>query len=104
MPVSKLWGVGHATASLLKKLQIETINDFRNTDVKILEHHLGTCARDLYNLAWGRDNRPVIPDREAKSIGNENTFATDLRSIHEIKGVLLALSEKIGWRLRKAGL
>ena len=104
MPVSKLWGVGHATASLLKKLQIETINDFRNTDVKILEHHLGTCAKDLYNLAWGRDNRPVIPDREAKSIGNENTFATDLRSIHEIKGVLLALSEKIGWRLRKAGL
>ena len=104
MPVTKLWGVGKATASLLKKLRIETINDFRHTDIKVLEHHLGPCAIELYNLAWGRDNRLVIPDREAKSIGNENTFEVDLRSPDEIKGVLLALSEKLGWRLRKAGL
>lgn len=104
MPVTKLWGVGKATASLLKKLRVETINDFRHTDIKVLEHHLGPCAIELYNLAWGRDNRLVIPDREAKSIGNENTFEVDLRSPDEIKGVLLALSEKLGWRLRKAGL
>ncbi|WP_378955657.1 DNA polymerase IV [Pelosinus sp. sgz500959] len=104
MPVHKLWGVGHATANLLKKLQIETINDFRHADIKLLEHHLGIGAIDLYNLAWGRDSRPVIPDREAKSIGNENTFERDLRSLDEIKGVLIALSEKLGWRLRKVGL
>lgn len=104
MPVTKLWGVGRATANLLKKLQIETIEDFRRADIKMLEHHLGIGAIELYNLAWGRDNRPVIPDREAKSIGNENTFEMDLRSLDEIKGVLLALSQKLGWRLRKAGL
>lgn len=104
MPVTKLWGVGHATATLLKKLGIATIEDFRRADSKILAHHLGLSAVELSDLAWGRDSRPVIPDRDAKSIGNENTFEMDLRSMDEIKGVLLALSEKLGWRLRKAGL
>lgn len=104
LSVKKLWGVGNATVSILKNLHIETISDFRNTDIKILMHHLGNGATELYNLAWGRDDRPIIPDREAKSIGNENTFAIDIRSRDEIKAALLALSEKLGWRLRKAGL
>lgn len=104
MSVKKLWGVGDATVRILNNLHIETIKDFRNTDIKILMHHLGSGAAELYNLAWGRDDRPIIPDREAKSIGNENTFLIDIRSKNEIKAELLALSEKLGWRLRKAGL
>ena len=104
MSVRKLWGVGIATARILKSLNIETIGDFRCCNLKLVEQHLGTCPTELYNLAWGRDDRPVIPDREAKSIGNENTFIRDLWSKDEIRGVLLALAEKVGWRLRKAGL
>jgi len=104
MPVTKLWGVGDATARILKKLHIETIEDFRCCDLKTLEHHLGTCPIELYNLAWGRDDRPVIPDREAKSIGSETTFTMDIWSKDEMRGVLLALAGKVGWRLRKAGL
>jgi len=104
MSVKKLWGVGTATARILKNLTIETIEDLRHTDLKLLEHHLGTCSLELYNLAWGRDDRPVLPDREAKSIGNETTFTIDLWSKDEIRGVILALAGKVGWRLRKAGL
>lgn len=104
MSVKKLWGVGTATARILRSLNIETIADFRCCDLKLVEHHLGTCPTELYNLAWGRDDRPVIPDREAKSIGNETTFTSDLWAKDEIKAVLLALAEKIGWRLRKDGL
>ena len=104
LSIKKLWGVGSATAHILQTLNIETIEDFRNTDLKILEHYLGTCSSELYNLAWGRDNRPVIPDREAKSIGSENTFTSDIWSKDEIKAVLLALAGKVGWRLRRAGL
>ena len=104
MSVKKLWGVGNATARILKNLTIETIGDFRCCDPKILEHHLGTCSLELYNLAWGRDNRPVIPDRVAQSIGSENTFTSDLWSKDEIREVLLALAGKVGWRLRKSGL
>lgn len=104
LPVKKLWGVGTATARILKSLNIETIGDFRCYDPKILEHHLGTNPLELLNLAWGRDNRPVIPDREAKSIGSETTFTVDIWSKDEMRAVLLALTGKIGWRLRKCGL
>lgn len=104
MSVRKLWGVGTATARTLKNINIETIGDFRCCDLKLLERHLGFCPQELYDLAWGRDDRPVIPDREAKSIGNESTFTTDIWSKDEIGAVLHALAGKVGWRLRKSGL
>jgi DNA polymerase-4 len=104
MSIKKLWGVGDATATILKNLQIETIGELRTMDLPFLQKHLGNSALNLYNLAWGKDDRPVIPGREAQSIGNETTFDTDLWSKEEIHSILLALASKVGWRLRKAGL
>jgi len=104
LSVKKIWGVGDATARILKSMHIETMGDLQQSDVYKLERALGKHALELYNLAWGRDERPVIPDREAKSIGNEDTFERDIRSQEEIKTELLLLAERIGWRLRKAGL
>lgn len=104
MPVRKLWGVGDATATTLRKLQIETIADLRRIDPKLLTQHLGSAAGILYNLAWGRDDRPVIPDHEAQSIGNETTLETDVWAKDEIRSILLALAAKVGWRLRKSNL
>ena len=104
LAVQKIWGVGDATARILKSMHIETMGDLQQADVYNLEKALGKNALELYNLAWGRDERPVIPDREAKSIGNEDTFKRDIRSQEEIKTELLLLAERIGWRLRKAGL
>ena len=104
LSVKKIWGVGDATARILKSMHIETMGDLQQSDVYKLERALGKHALELYNLAWGRDERPVIPDREAKSIGNEDAFERDIRSQEEIKTELLLLAERIGWRLRKAGL
>lgn len=104
MSIRKIWGVGAATASILKNLHIETIAHLRNANPTVLEQQLGASAGNLYNLAWGRDDRPVIPDHDAKSIGNETTFEVDLWSKEEIRSILLALAEKVGWRLRKSGL
>jgi DNA polymerase-4 len=104
LPVTRLWGVGEATAQTLRSLQIDTIGKLQQFDPDTLECVLGKHAIELYNLAWGRDERPVVPDREAKSIGNEDTFDTDIRSQQEIKYELLSLAERVGWRLRKAGL
>jgi DNA polymerase-4 len=102
LPVSKLWGVGEATEQILKSLQLDTIGKLRQCDPYMLERQLGKYAFELYNMSWGRDDRPVVPDRESKSIGNEETFARDISETEEIRTELLALAEKVGWRLRKA--
>lgn len=103
LPISKLWGVGGATEQILQSMQIDTIGKLRHCDPYTLERQLGKYALELYNMSWGRDDRPVVSDREAKSIGNEETFVRDISEIEEIKTELLALAERVGWRLRKAG-
>lgn len=104
LPVSRLWGVGEATEKKLKLLQVDSVGKLRQIDPYTLERTLGKHAIELYNLAWGRDERPVIPDREAKSIGNEDTFEMDVEQPDEIRTKLLALAERVGWRVRKEGL
>ncbi len=104
LPVSRLWGVGEVTEKKLKLLQVDSVGKLRQIDPYTLERTLGKAAIELYNLAWGRDERPVIPDREAKSIGNEDTFETDIEQPDEIRTKLLDLAERVGWRVRKEGL
>ena len=104
MSITKLWGVGEATARILKGINIATVADLRRLDIATLERCLGKYGPELYNLAWGKDDRPVVPDRKAKSIGNENTFRHDIWAKEDMEAEFFALSERIGWRLRKAGI
>jgi len=104
LPVKRLWGVGEATAAILKQLRIETIGQLAITQPEALEKHLGKMAYEIYQLANGRDERPVIPEGDPKSIGKELTFEHDLDKREEMLAYILALSEKVGWRLRLAGL
>jgi len=55
----------------------QTIGEIARTSVGALEEALGQAGRDLWELASGRDDRPVEPEQEAKSIGAEHTFAED---------------------------
>ena len=65
---------------------------------------LGDHAEHLLALAVGHDERPVVPEQVAKSIGHEVTFATDVADATELREVLDRLSEKVGRRLRRSGL
>lgn len=103
LPIQRLWGVGEKTAQLLYGMKIETIGQLARTDPKFLERHLGKWAVDAYRLAHGQDDRPVIPESEPKSFGNEITFDQDLTCREEITTHLLALSEQVGRRLRYNG-
>jgi DNA polymerase-4 len=55
-------------------------------------------------LAHGRDDRPVVPERDAKSISNETTFSRDISDIEILRAWLMDLAEQVAWRLRKHGL
>jgi DNA polymerase-4 len=100
LPITRLWGVGEKTAQILQNMNIRTIGQLARTHIATLESALGNWAVDAHRLARGLDDRPVIPDSNPKSIGNEITFDTDLLCKEEVKTQLLALAEQVGRRLR----
>ena len=105
LPVRALWGVGPKTAESLDRLGLHTVADIANTPRSTLIRALGDAAGEsLYELAWGRDYRNVIPDEPEKSIGNEETFARDIDSPEEILAEFLRMAEKATARLRERGL
>lgn len=77
-PVRALYGVGPATAKALARLGIERVSELARLDPAILVHHVGHhYAYTLIGLARGEDPRPVVANVASKSIGNEETYASD---------------------------
>jgi DNA polymerase IV len=101
LPVSRLWGVGKKTEALLLGLGLERVGDLAAADPDWLERHV-SGGRGLWELACGVDPRPVVPDREAKSIGAEDTFEEDLADKAAILPPLHAQALRVGRRLRAA--
>ncbi|MEW6501193.1 MAG: DNA polymerase IV [Thermodesulfobacteriota bacterium] len=102
LPIGRLWGVGSATAKALSLMGVRTIGDLARMPLALLTAKLGTShGEHLHLVAQGIDEREVEPEQEAKSIGNEETFETDLRERQMIERELLALSTKVARRLRR---
>ena len=100
-----LWGVGPKTAESLDRLGLHTVADIANTPRSTLVRALGDATGEsLYELAWGRDYRNVIPDEPEKSISAAETFAIDLDNPEEILREYLRLCERATSRLRDKGL
>ena len=101
--VGKLWGVGPATQRALEQRGIKTVGDLRGWSEAQLTQRFGQHGEKLYRLARGIDDRPVVPDRQAKSIGHEQTFGQNLTDPDAVREVLLGQAEQVGYRLRKDG-
>ena len=100
LPVGKLWGVGETTASALGARGILTIGQLAQLPIEVLSDFFGRNAQTIRDLSRGKDERPVLPDRESKSIGAEETFEQDLCCIDEMHTILMQLAERVGYRLR----
>jgi DNA polymerase-4 len=104
LPVSALWGVGEKTEEALARLGLRTIGDIANTPESTLVRGLGAAVgAHLFALAWGRDERSVVPHEPDRSIGAEETFSRDIDDPAIVARELLRLSEKTAARLRAAG-
>ncbi|WP_271219230.1 DNA polymerase IV [Streptosporangium carneum] len=102
LPVAALWGVGERTEQSLVRLGIKTVGDLARVPVETLQRDLGQAiGAHLAALAWGRDERRVTPNAPDKSIGAEETFATDVGDPVKIRKELLRLSERVAARLRE---
>jgi DNA polymerase IV len=102
LPVDALWGVGPVTAGKLRARGIERLVDVRSADADLLKAAVGTLADWLRQLANGVDERPVVPHREAKSSGSENTYPEDLTDPETIRDEIVEMaSHAIAWLARR---
>jgi DNA polymerase IV len=102
LAVDALWGVGPVTAARLREKGIEKLTDVRARTVQELTEIVGMHAEWLVDLAHGRDDRPVEPNRPAKSAGSEETYATDIESLEEVRREIDQLARGVAaWLGRK---
>ena len=105
LAVESLWGVGPVTLEKLAALSIKTVGDVAKFDRKILLTVLGnSLGEHLFELSQGIDDRSVEPDRDAKSIGHEETFSTDITDLAVAQVQLLRLADAVSARCRNAGV
>ncbi|WP_420450466.1 DNA polymerase IV [Ilumatobacter sp.] len=105
LPVRRLWGVGPATLEKLSRIGVSSVRDLRLLDRVVLEHALGAnLARHLAELSVGSDDRPVEVDREAKSIGHEETYPVDKHTPAEVHRELVRLADAVARRMRDQGV
>jgi DNA polymerase-4 len=103
-PVTMIWGVGKAFASVLERDGVRTIGQIQAMEVGELMKRYGSMGNRLFHLSRGEDTRSVSPEREAKSVSAETTFNSDLSSPDDLVPVLRKMSEKVSERLKTAGI
>ncbi|GHF75186.1 DNA polymerase IV [Streptomyces mashuensis] len=104
MPVRTIPGVGPATAETLRRAGITTVSETAEAGEAELVRLLGKAhGAGLYALATGHDDRPVVAERDAKSVSVEDTFAEDLTDRTRVQLELARLADRCVQRLRGAG-
>jgi len=104
LPVGRIWGVGKVTGQAFDRLGIRTIGQLRMLSLQALTDLFDSAGEHYWRLAHGQDDRRVVPDREAKSISHETTFAEDIADSDVLHAWLVELAEQVARRLRRHGL
>ena len=105
LPVQALWGVGPATLAKLERFGLRTVGDLAALPEATLVQSVGQAhGRHLHALAWGRDERGVVPDQRVKSVGHEETYAADHHDLESLGREAVRLGDAVAARLRKQGV
>jgi DNA polymerase-4 len=103
MSVSVIPGVGPATAERLRRVGVHTVAELQQVSAEELVRIVGQAhGTSLHRLARADDDRPVVPEREAKSISVEGTYDTDLVDRRLLEGLVDRQAGQVTERLRKA--
>ncbi|WP_092807556.1 DNA polymerase IV [Klenkia marina] len=104
LPVRSLPGVGPATGDRLSAVGVRTVADLHERSLADLVTLVGQAhGSGLFRLARALDDRPIVPDREAKSVSAERTYATDLTDLGRLESEIRWLADRVVTRLQKDG-
>ena len=104
LPVRALPGVGPVTGDRLASVGVRTVADLHARPLNDLVALLGQAhGAALYRLARAEDRRPVVSEREAKSVSAERTYATDLTDLPTLEREIEMLAQRVVTRLRVDG-
>ncbi len=103
MNVTVIPGVGPATAERLRRVGVHTVAELERVSEDELVRLLGKAQRRTGSTALARadDDRPVVAEREAKSVSVEGTYDTDLTDRRLMEGLLTRQAGDVAERLRK---
>ncbi len=98
LPVGRIPGVGQVMQRKLEALGYHRIGDLAVADITTLTQRFGKYGQRLHELAQGRDDHEVKPDRPVRSVSSEDTFAEDL-PLSALEPAIRSLAAKT-WRAR----
>lgn len=101
LPVEQFFGVGKVTAQKMKSMGLFTGADLKKLTEADLQFRFGKSGRFFYNIVRGIDNRAVVPDRESKSVGAEDTFGADLTDVADMNEQLHKIALIVAARMQK---
>ena len=101
LSVKKIPMVGQKTTQFLYDMGIRKIQTLREMPLKILQSAFGKNGTDLWNKANAIDNSPVVAHSDQKSMSTESTFSTDTIDVRKLKSIIIAMVEKLTFKLRK---
>ena len=105
LPAQALWGIGPASAERLRNLGVATVGELAALPEELVVNALGRAAGHLvHELAWGRDERPVDPERAVKSIGHEETYPYDIFDPEQLRQRLAVMAGSVAASTRAQGL
>jgi DNA polymerase IV len=104
LDISRLWGVGEKTATVLAEYGVTTIGDLAALPPDVVVRRFGKHGASLVERARGIDADPVRSGDPAKSVGHEHTFDADTSDREVIERTLLGMADGVSGRLRSAGV
>ncbi|MCT9083725.1 DNA polymerase IV [Streptomyces fulvoviolaceus] len=105
MSVRTLPGVGPATGDHLRRAGIHTVDEIAEAGEDELVRLLGNAhGHALYAMALAHDERPVVAERETKSVSVEDTYDVDIHDRIRVGLEVQRLADRCVQRLRGAGL
>jgi DNA polymerase-4 len=101
LPVEMLWGIGPKTAEKLSSMNIQTIGELASFPPETIAKRFGKIGWDLAKRAKGIDKRPIVTQREAKSISQETTFPKDIQDGEVLREILKKQARRVTKQLQK---